>query len=60
MIGNQILFVDDDANVLSAYRRSLHKRYQITTCLSGDEGLTKLATEGPFAVVVADMQMPAH
>lgn len=58
MIGNQILFVDDDANVLSAYRRSLHKRYQITTCLSGDEGLTKLATEGPFAVVVADMQMP--
>lgn len=58
MIGNQILFVDDDANVLSAYRRSLHKRYQITTCLSGDEGLEKLAKEGPFAVVVADMQMP--
>jgi response regulator RpfG family c-di-GMP phosphodiesterase len=58
MIGTQILFVDDDANVLSAYRRTLHKRYQITTCLSGDEGLAKLTSEGPFAVVVADMQMP--
>jgi response regulator RpfG family c-di-GMP phosphodiesterase len=58
MIGNRILFVDDDANVLSAYRRSLHKKYEITTCLSGDEGLAKLEKEGPYAVVVADMQMP--
>lgn len=58
MIGAQILFVDDDPNILSAYKRSLHKRYQITTCLSGDEGLARLSNDGPFAVVVADMQMP--
>ena len=58
MIGNQILFVDDDPNILSAYKRSLHKRYQIVTCLSGDEGLNRLSNNGPFAVVVADMQMP--
>ena len=58
MIGNQILFVDDDPNILSAYKRSLHKRYQIVTCLSGDEGLNRLSNDGPFAVVVADMQMP--
>lgn len=57
MIQNQILFVDDDPNVLSAYRRSLHKRYKIVTCLSGAEGLAQLAN-GSFAVVVADMQMP--
>src|SRR5687768_11967728 len=58
MIGNQILFVDDDPNILSAYKRSLHKRFQIVTCLSGDEGLNRLNNNGPFAVVVADMQMP--
>lgn len=58
MIGTKILFVDDDPNILSAYKRSLHKRYQITTCLSGQEGLERLAEAGPFAVVVADMQMP--
>ena len=58
MIGTQILFVDDDPNVLSAYKRSLHKRFSIVTCLSGDAGLASLAKDGPFAVVVADMQMP--
>jgi response regulator RpfG family c-di-GMP phosphodiesterase len=58
MIGNQVLFVDDDANILSGYKRALHKRYDIVTCLSGEEGLTRMASDGPFAVIVADMQMP--
>lgn len=58
MLTNQILFVDDDANILSAYKRILHKRFDVVTSLSGDEGLTRLSKDGPFAVVVADMQMP--
>jgi response regulator RpfG family c-di-GMP phosphodiesterase len=58
MIGTQVLFVDDDANILSGYKRALHKRYEIVTCLSGEEGLNKIASDGPFAVIVADMQMP--
>ena len=58
MIGNQVLFVDDDANILSGYKRALHKRYDIVTCLSGEEGLNKIGSDGPFAVIVADMQMP--
>lgn len=58
MIGNQVLFVDDDANILSGYKRALHKRYEIVTCLSGEEGLNKIGSDGPFAVIVADMQMP--
>ncbi len=58
MITNRILFVDDDPNILSAYRRMLHKRFEVVTSLSGDEGLDCLAKDGPFAVIVADMQMP--
>lgn len=58
MSGTQILFVDDDANILSGFKRALHKRYEVVTCLSGEEGLARLANDGPFAVVVADMQMP--
>jgi response regulator RpfG family c-di-GMP phosphodiesterase len=58
MITNKILFVDDDPNILSAYKRMFHKRFDIVTSSSGDEGLTRLSNDGPFAVVVADMQMP--
>ena len=58
MSGTQILFVDDDANILSGYRRSLHNRFEIVTCLSAEEGLKSLTNDGPFAVVVADMKMP--
>ena len=54
----RILFVDDDANILSGFRRTLHKRFTVVTSTSGAEGLDRLAKDGPFAVVVADMQMP--
>ena len=58
MTSDRILFVDDEPNVLAAYKRSLHKRFTLSTCTSGDEGLSRLRSEGPFAVLVADMQMP--
>jgi len=54
----QILFVDDDENILSAYTRTLRKRYRMRTAQGGEEGLQILQAEGPFAVVVADMRMP--
>jgi response regulator RpfG family c-di-GMP phosphodiesterase len=54
-----ILFVDDDANVLSAYQRTLRKRFKLDTAQSGDAGLGKLdQMQEPYAVIVADMQMP--
>jgi response regulator RpfG family c-di-GMP phosphodiesterase len=58
MIGPRILFVDDDANILAGYQRSLRKQYAIATALSAEQGMTAMENEGPFAVVVADMQMP--
>lgn len=58
MNSSRILFVDDDANVLSAYQRTLRKRFTLDTALSGDAGLNMLENNGPYAVIIADMQMP--
>lgn len=57
-MSSKILFVDDEPNVLDAYQRSLRKRFTIDTALSGDAGLALLTQRGPYAVIVADMQMP--
>lgn len=54
----KILFVDDEENILAAFRRHFRKRWQIETATSGQAGLEELAFSGPFAVVVADLRMP--
>ena len=53
-----ILFVDDDSNLLEGYKRQLRKRFQMVTALGGREGLEIVDTRGPFAVIVSDMRMP--
>src|SRR5437016_3260816 len=54
----KILCVDDEANVLEACQRNLRKRFSIDTALGGEPALALMASQGPYAVVVADMQMP--
>ena len=54
----RILFVDDDANVLEAYQRKLQQALPVYTALGPHLGLRTLREKGPFAVVVADMNMP--
>jgi response regulator RpfG family c-di-GMP phosphodiesterase len=54
----KILFVDDDPNLLAALQRSLRKRFVFDTALGGVEALRLLETAGPYAVVIADMNMP--
>jgi response regulator RpfG family c-di-GMP phosphodiesterase len=54
----KVLFVDDDQNILSAYYRNLRKRYDIDMALGGEPGLASMEGNGPYTVVVADMQMP--
>lgn len=54
----KVLFVDDDAKILAAFRRRLRKRFSIETVLGGPEGLELIESDGPFAVVVADYCMP--
>jgi len=57
-MAEKILFVDDDANLLASCERNLRRRYTLETAEGGERGLEKIAANGPFAVVVSDMQMP--
>ena len=57
-MSSKILMVDDDENILAGYQRTLRKQFAIDTASSGAQGLAKLNEDGPYAVVVADMQMP--
>lgn len=58
MSTDKILCVDDDPNLLEAFQRFLRKKFVLETALGPEAGLAKIASEGPFAVVVSDMQMP--
>lgn len=57
-MNEKILCVDDDANVLAGFQRNLRRRFSIDTAVNGQESLNIVRLRGPYAVVVADMQMP--
>jgi CheY-like chemotaxis protein len=55
-----ILFVDDDASVLSSMRRMLHpmrSQWRMAFATSGDEAMEMLSMNA-YDVVVSDMRMP--
>ena len=54
----RILCVDDDANILAAIQRQFRKKYQIDIALGPRQGLKAVSSGEPYAVVVADMNMP--
>ena len=53
-----ILFVDDDPDILIGYRRSLKKDFLIDTAIGAEEAIPLIQSQGPYAVVVSDMRMP--
>jgi response regulator RpfG family c-di-GMP phosphodiesterase len=55
---NKILLVDDDERLLDGLQRSLRRQFNLETAVGGAEGLNKIASNGPFALIVSDMQMP--
>ena len=55
---DKILFVDDESSVLSGYQRVLHREFEVSIALGGEQGLASIRTNGPFAVVISDMRMP--
>ncbi|HDL98862.1 MAG TPA: response regulator, partial [Desulfobacteraceae bacterium] len=56
--GYRILLVDDEADLLSLWKLRLESNsYQVTTTLSGEEALAKLAMIRPH-LVITDLRMP--
>ena len=54
----RLLIVDDDAMVLSALRRRLRRRYDVTTVLGGVEALAQLSADPHFDSIICDLMMP--
>jgi response regulator RpfG family c-di-GMP phosphodiesterase len=57
-MNTEILFVDDDPDVLDGIQRSLRKEFKIDTAIGGELALTMMRGRAPYSVVVADMRMP--
>ncbi len=57
-MNRKVLLVDDDANILAAYRRVLRGQFELFVAGSGKEALGILVRSGPFAVIVSDYRMP--
>lgn len=55
----QVLLVDDDANILRGYQRRLRKEYDLLLANGGAEGLELLREHKNVSVIVTDMQMPS-
>jgi response regulator RpfG family c-di-GMP phosphodiesterase len=55
---SRILFVDDDPHLLAGCQRALRQSFTVDIAVGSAQGLELVARQGPYAVVVADMQMP--
>jgi len=58
MTDHKILLVDDELLLLESLRRELSFQYDIDIAESGAEGLGKISSSGPYAVIVSDFRMP--
>lgn len=54
----KVLFVDDNASVLAAFRRNMRKRFDMLTAESAETALEVLRDQGPIGIIVSDMKMP--
>lgn len=58
-MNRNVLFVDDDKNILSSFKRTLQKKYNVHTANSPEEGLEMLKNPSiQFSVIVSDFKMP--
>ncbi len=59
-MNRKVLFVDDQVEVTSSYKRLLRQHFEIHTAASAEEALTCLRVnkDTPYAVIVSDFKMP--
>ena len=53
-----VLCVDDEPSMLVAYLNFLGPNFTVTTADGGEAALAVMAEQGPFAVILSDLQMP--
>ena len=54
----KVLFIDDDVNILQAFKRSFRKKYNFMTAEDPEQAIYVIKEHGPFTVIVSDMKMP--
>lgn len=54
----RVLCVDDEPMILSALKRQLGARYDVTVAEGGQQGLACIRAEPAFAVITSDLRMP--
>jgi len=54
----RLLFVDDEANILRAYRRAFGKDHEVVLAESGKDALAACDQRADFDLVVCDLSMP--
>ena len=55
---DSVLLVDDEPNILRAYKRHLGNVFALQTATNAEEALQLFENAGPFAVIVSDLRMP--
>lgn len=54
---SKILYVDDEKGNLNVFQKLFRREYQVVTCQSAEEGLTRFKAEY-FDLVISDQRMP--
>ena len=57
-LAEKVLCVDDEVNILLSLQRQLRKQFHLESALGPEKALASIEHEGPYAVVVSDLQMP--
>ncbi|WP_419797372.1 MAG: HD domain-containing phosphohydrolase [Terasakiella sp.] len=57
-MSKKVLLVDDEPRLLKSLSRHLKRQFDLYTAESGIVALELARTQGPFAVIVSDMNMP--
>ncbi len=55
---SNILFIDDEKDIVSSFERSFRKYYNIVTSTSPEIGLELIKNSQPFEVIICDYNMP--
>lgn len=57
-MSERLLFVDDEVNILDAFKRQLRNAFEFDTAPGSRAALEAIRNDGPYAVVISDLRMP--